>query len=147
MQGVRRRITYVLGYEAFSLVIATTGLAVLGGSAAATTLPLAVVISLVAVSWNYVYNLLFELWEARQVSRARSLRRRIVHAIGFQATLVVFLVPLIAWWMKITLLEAFILDLALIIIIPCYTFIYAWVFDKLFGLPLSAVDEAGAGTA
>ncbi|MGX8894765.1 PACE efflux transporter, partial [Enterobacter cloacae] len=26
-------------------------------------------------------------------------------------------------------------------IIPCYTFVYNWVFDKIFGLPKSALPE------
>ncbi|HGW3828210.1 TPA: PACE efflux transporter, partial [Acinetobacter baumannii] len=65
-------------------------------------------------------------------------KRRIAHAIGFQITLVMFLIPLIAWWMNISLVAAFWLDVAFIIIIPIYTFIFNWTFDKLFGLPASA---------
>lgn len=37
-----------------------------------------------------------------------------------------------------SLLEAFVVDLAFIILIPCYTFIYNWLFDRIFGLPTSA---------
>ncbi|HDX8723217.1 TPA: hypothetical protein RQO30_000831, partial [Acinetobacter baumannii] len=48
------------------------------------------------------------------------------------------LIPLIAWWMNISLVAAFWLDVAFIIIIPIYTFIFNWTFDKLFGLPASA---------
>ena len=47
-------------------------------------------------------------------------------------------IPLIAWWMNISFLEAFLLDAALIVIIPIYTFIFNWSFDRLFGVPLSA---------
>lgn len=34
------------------------------------------------------------------------------------------------------------LDVAFIIIIPVYTFIFNWSFDKLFGLPISAQAKA-----
>lgn len=64
--------------------------------------------------------------------------RRVAHAIGFQLTLVVYLIPLIAWWLGISLWEAFVVDLAFIILIPCYTFLYNWLFDRVFGLPSSA---------
>jgi uncharacterized membrane protein len=41
--------------------------------------------------------------------------------------------------MGITLWQALLLDMALIVIIPCYTFVFNWAFDKIFGLPTSAL--------
>jgi uncharacterized membrane protein len=55
----------------------------------------------------------------------------VAHAIGFQLTLVVYLIPLIAWWLDMTLLEALLVDLAFIILVPCYTFAYNWAFDRV----------------
>ena len=55
-----------------------------------------------------------------------------------------FLIPLIAWWMNISLVQAFLLDLALIIFIPCYTFVFNWLFDRIFGLPNSALPDSAA---
>ncbi|MEN5280480.1 PACE efflux transporter [Serratia marcescens] len=139
MQGVKRKLVYVTAYEIIGMAISALGLALLSGHAPSSTGPLAVVITTIAVSWNFIYNYLFEWWESRQVSRARTLKRRILHAVGFQLTLVVYLIPLIAWWMGITLWQALLLDMALIVIIPCYTFLFNWAFDKLFGLPASAL--------
>jgi uncharacterized membrane protein len=130
---------YVTAYEIIGMAISALGLALLSGHAPSSTGPLAVVITTIAVSWNFIYNYLFEWWESRQVSRTRTLKRRILHAVGFQLTLVVYLIPLIAWWMGITLWQALLLDMALIVIIPCYTFLFNWAFDKLFGLPASAL--------
>lgn len=139
MQGVKRKLVYVTAYEIIGMVISALGLALLSGTAPTSTGPLAVIITTIAVSWNVVYNYLFEFWESRQVSRTRTLKRRILHAVGFQLTLVVYLIPLIAWWMDISLVQAFLLDMALIVIIPCYTFVFNWAFDKVFGLPASAL--------
>ncbi|AIM20865.1 PACE efflux transporter [Serratia sp. SCBI] len=139
MQGVKRKLVYVTAYEIIGMAISALGLALLSGHAPSSTGPLAVVITTIAVSWNFIYNYVFEWWESRQVSRARTLKRRILHAVGFQLTLVVYLIPLIAWWMGITLWQALLLDMALIVIIPCYTFVFNWAFDKLFGLPASAL--------
>ncbi|MEL5392323.1 PACE efflux transporter [Serratia nevei] len=135
MQGVKRKLVYVTAYEIIGMAISALGLALLSGHAPSSTGPLAVVITTIAVSWNFIYNSLFEWWESRQLSRTRTLKRRILHAVGFQLTLVVYLIPLIAWWMGITLWQALLLDMALIVIIPCYTFLFNWAFDKLFGLP------------
>jgi len=139
MQGAKRKLVYVTAYELIGMTISALGLALLSGHAPSSTGPLAVVITTLAVSWNFIYNYLFEWWESRQASRTRTLKRRILHAIGFQLTLVVYLIPLIAWWMGITLWQALLLDMALIVIIPCYTFLFNWAFDKLFGLPASAL--------
>ncbi|HGM5054721.1 TPA: PACE efflux transporter [Serratia marcescens] len=139
MQGVKRKLVYVTAYELIGMTISALRLALLSGHAPSSTGPLAVVITTLAVSWNFIYNYLFEWWESRQASRTRTLKRRILHAIGFQLTLVVYLIPLIAWWMGITLWQALLLDMALIVIIPCYTFLFNWAFDKLFGLPASAL--------
>ncbi|CAI0765845.1 PACE efflux transporter [Serratia grimesii] len=139
MQGVKRKLVYVTAYEIIGMTISALGLALLSGNAPSSTGPLAVIITTIAVSWNFIYNSLFELWESRQASRGRTLKRRILHAVGFQLTLVVYLIPLIAWWMGITLWQALLLDMALIVIIPCYTFVFNWAFDKIFGLPTSAL--------
>lgn len=138
MQGLKRRIVYVSSYEVIGMVISSVGLALLAGDSVEHTGPLSVMITTIAVTWNFIYNILYEKWEAWQDSKSRTIKRRIVHAIGFQITLVIFLIPLIAWWMDISLVAAFWLDVAFIIIIPIYTFIFNWTFDKLFGLPVSA---------
>ncbi len=142
MQGIKRRIVYVSSYEIIGMVISSVGLAILTGDSVEHTGPLSVMITTIAVTWNFIYNILYEKWEAKQSSHIRTVKRRVGHAIGFQLTLVLFLIPLISWWMDISLIAAFWLDVAFIIIIPVYTFIFNWSFDKLFGLPISAQAKA-----
>ena len=135
MQGMKRRVTYVFFYEVLSFLICAMILAVLSGSTISHTRPLSLLIAVIAVSVNFFYNYAFEWWEKRQHSKTRTIFRRIAHAIGFQVVLVTILIPLIAWWMQISLVKAFLLDFSLMIIIPCYTFVYNYFFDHLFGLP------------
>ncbi|MFF8764971.1 PACE efflux transporter [Nocardiopsis dassonvillei] len=143
MQGVKRKLVYVGGYEILGLAVGTAVMSLLTGESPATTGPLALMITCVATVWNLVFNYLFEAWERRQRDRTRTVRRRVLHAVGFQLTLVCFLIPLIAWWLEITLLQAFVLDLVFIVYIPFYTFAYNWAFDRIFGVPSSAVNEVG----
>ncbi|WP_336949163.1 PACE efflux transporter [Acinetobacter junii] len=135
MQGMKRRVSYVFFYEVLSFLICAMILAVLSGSTISHTGPLSLLIAVIAVSVNFFYNYAFEWWEKRQHSKTRTIFRRVVHAIGFQVVLVTILIPLIAWWMQISLVKAFLLDFSLMIIIPCYTFVYNYFFDHLFGLP------------
>lgn len=145
MQGAKRKVVYATSYELIGMAISALGLALLSGAAPSHTGPLSLMITTVAVCWNMAYNWLFECWERRQARRERGVARRVAHAVGFQLTLIVYLIPLIAWWMGISLAQAFALDLALIVIIPCYTFVFNWAFDALFGLPASALPGAAPG--
>ena len=49
-----------------------------------------------------------------------------------------FLVPLMAWWLDISLLEALIADLAILAFFFVYAIAFTWAFDRVFGLPASA---------
>ena len=145
MQGPRRRIVYVTLYELIAIVATSIGLSVFSDSSAARAGIAAVVSSAVAVAWNVVFNTLFERWEARQTVRGRSLARRAAHAIGFEGGLVVTLVPFFAWWLDISLWQAFVLDLGLLLFFLVYTFVFNWVFDRVFGLPASALPVGKQG--
>lgn len=151
MQGVLRRVVYISVFEISGTIISAYMLAWLSGAEASHTGPLAIMISTTAVTVNLIYNWLFERWEARQAARSRSFGRRLLHAAGFQTTLVIFLIPLIAWWMQISLLEALLLDAVLIVFFPVYMFVYNWAFDLVFGLPDSVtkgrVGEEAEGIA
>ncbi|RDI10867.1 MULTISPECIES: PACE efflux transporter [Comamonas] len=142
MQGAKRKLAYVVGYEILGMVVSTSVMTLITGGSLSATGPLAIMISVIATVWNVAYNHLFEAWEVRQDDRTRTVRRRILHAVGFQISLVCFLIPLIAWWLEITLIQAFLLDLVFIVYVPFFTLAYNWAFDRIFGLPASAVNDA-----
>jgi len=144
LQGLKRRLIYVSLYELIAIAAATAGLALLSGQGAGHSSVVAVAASVIAIVWNIVFNWAFERWEARQPVRGRSVARRVAHAIGFEGGLVFTLVPLFAWWFDITLWHAFVMDLGLIVFFLCYTFVFNWVFDHLFGLPASAMAATEA---
>lgn len=141
MQGTKRRVTYIFFYEVFSFFICAMVLAVLSDTSISHTGPLSILIAVIAVTINYFYNHIFEMWEKKQISKKRTVIRRVVHAIGFQIVLVMILIPLIAWWMQISLIKAFLLDFSLMVLIPCYTFVYNYLFDHIFGLPSHLVES------
>ncbi|WP_265305657.1 PACE efflux transporter [Verminephrobacter eiseniae] len=138
LQGLWRRVIYVTLYELIAIVVVTAGLTWLTGQSAGHSGVVAVATSAIAVLWNLLFNWAFEHWESRQTVRGRNVRRRIAHAVGFEGGLVVILVPILAWWFGISLWQAFVMDLALVIFFLGYTFVFNWMFDQLFGLPASA---------
>jgi len=142
MQGIKRKLVYVSFYELIAIFITSIALSLLSRHGLAHASVAAVTSSAIAVAWNLVYNTLFEHWEARQTKRGRSLLRRVAHAIGFEGGLVAMLVPLFAWWLQISLWDAFVLDLGLIVFFLLYTFVFNLMFDRIFGLPASALQES-----
>ena len=142
MQGIKRRVVYITLYEAIAIVAASIGLAAMSGQGLGHSGALAMIASVIAVVWNLAFNALFERWEARQTVRGRSVWRRVAHAIGFEGGLVMFLVPTFAWWLDISLMQALVMDLGLVIFFLVYTFVFNWAFDAAFGLPASASGAA-----
>lgn len=132
-----RRLVYVLLYEAIAIAMTSTAMIALGHESGTSGVA-AVLSSAIALAWNWVFTWAFESWEARQVVRGRSLLRRCVHAIGFEGGLTFFLVPLFAWLLDVSLVEAFFMDISLLLLFLVYTFVFNLAFDKAFGLPASA---------
>ncbi|HUH88497.1 MAG TPA: PACE efflux transporter [Pusillimonas sp.] len=142
MQGIKRKVVYVSLYELIAIAITSVGLAKLAGQELGHAGIAAIASSAIAVVWNLTYNTLFEYWEARQAVRGRSVLRRMAHAAGFELGLVMMLVPLFAWWLQVSLWQAFVLDLGLIAFFLFYTFVFNLAFDRIFGLPASALPAA-----
>lgn len=138
MQGAKRRVVYVSLYEFIAIVLSAILLELMSNAGAAESLGLATAASAVAILWNLVFNGLFERWEARRKQRGRSLGIRILHAIGFEGGLLIFLIPLVAWWYSVSLWQALLMDLGLLVFFLVYTFVFTWVFDRVFGLPAAA---------
>jgi uncharacterized membrane protein len=142
MQGLKRKVVYVSLFELFAIALTSSFLMLLAGHDATHSGVAAIASSSVAVVWNFIYNGLFEAWESRQATRGRSMARRAAHAIGFEGGLIAILVPLFAWWLNITLWEALVLDLGLVVFFLIYTFLFSLIFDRVFGLPASAQAQA-----
>lgn len=141
MQGWKRRVVYVTLYEGIAIVLTGAVLFALGHGPL-HSLVASVGASLLAVTWNLIFNALFESWERRQAVKGRSIKRRIAHAIGFEGGLVLSMVPFFAWWLEVSLWEAFVMDLGFITFFLIYTFVFSWCFDRVFGLPASALPAS-----
>lgn len=138
MQGIQRKIVHAVLFEVFAIISATLMFMAAADHDALSSGGLAVLTSVAALLWNMAYNAAFERWEKRQITRGRSLKRRIVHAIGFEGGLVVILLPLIAWWLEISIARALGLEIGMVLFFVIYGFVYNWCFDHVFGLPDSA---------
>ncbi|AUA55043.1 Predicted membrane protein [Achromobacter spanius] len=90
---------------------------------------LTAVIAWIALVWNMIYNAGFDRLENR-LGFTRNMRVRVVHAFGFELGLILIVIPLAAWWLNISLWEAFVLDIALVLFYLPYAFLYNLAYDR-----------------
>jgi len=137
-----RRVLQAVLYETFAVAFVAPVLALVFGEPGWSAMALSLTMSGIALAWNYVFNGLFEQWERRQAVKGRSWQRRAVHGMGFEGGLALILVPVMAWWLDISWWAAFVADLGILLFFLVYTVAYTWIFDKVFGLPQSALPQA-----
>ncbi len=142
MSPTTRRVVQAILYEIGAVSFVGPALSWGFDQPVGESLALALLMSAIALGWNYVFNGLFEAWEARQAVKGRSARRRLVHGIGFEGGLAILLVPLAAWWLQTTLLAALLAEMVLLAFFFVYAIVFTWAFDRVFGLPRSAGGAA-----
>jgi len=123
------RIFQAILFEVTVLSIIIPSSVILGGFDAEKMTIVAVGISLFAMLWNYVYNLFFDkLMGFNRLERGLTLR--ISHAVGFELGMIAITLPVMAWYLEITLLAAAILEAAFLIFILIYTLVFNWAYDQ-----------------
>lgn len=140
-KSLYERCLHAVLFEVIALLLCAPVMSLLMGVSFAQAGALTLMMSTVAMVWNIVFNSIFDHLERRWklpaiessaiVSRGRGLGQRLVHAITFEIGLLVFLVPLAAWWLGVTLMEALALDIGLLLFFLPYTLVFNWCYDKL----------------
>jgi len=123
------RLVHAVGYEVFAVLLCAPLLSWIMGKSLATAGALAVTLSVIAMLWNMVYNALVDRYVQSERIHWKA-RARFVHGLGFEAGLVVWCLPVAAWMLDISLLQAFMVELGFFVIILPYTVLYNWAFDK-----------------
>ena len=104
---------------------------------------ISVVSATIAMLWNVAYNFLFDLWLKRTTGNTLKSRRvRVLHAVLFEAGLLIALMPFIAWYLSITLAQAFVMDVSFALFYMAYAFAFNWAYDWMF--PLAEWKQAAA---
>ncbi len=141
VQGLSRRITQAVLYEAIAISCISPVIAALFKQGLVYSGALSATMSAIAMLWNMIFNALFERWEASRRQPARTLGRRILHAIGFEGGLIFILVPVVSWWLDISWFDAFVVDIGLFAFFFCYAFVFQWAFDRVFDVPAATKGE------
>ncbi|KAF1027043.1 MAG: hypothetical protein GAK37_02524 [Pseudomonas sp.] len=129
-KSITERVLQAMGFEGLALLICTPLLAWIMERPALEMGVVTLDISLLALTWNIIFNSLFDRLKAR-LQLHGGVATRVLHALMFEGGLILVAVPLIAAWLNITLLEAFILDIGVLLFFLPYTYLYHWGYDAL----------------
>lgn len=129
-RSLTTRIVHALGFECFALLLCAPTIALLMDKPLMSAGLLTLAISVTATLWNMLYNLLFDRLQAR-MGFERTPWVRVAHALGFEGGLIVAVVPGAAWWLSIGLLDAFLMEVGLLVFLLPYTYLYNLGFDRL----------------
>ena len=134
LRSGRDRLRYTILFEAVLFAMLIPAGTVFFDKGLADIGVLGAVLLVKAVLLGLLYNWVFDKFDARsgRVSSERKLAGRIVHAVGFELTLLVTSVPLYCWWLNITVVEAVMVDIVVTSLVVAYTYLFTLAYDRLF---------------
>ena len=137
------RLRYALLFEGILVAMFSVIAALLFDRSLMSMSALSIALSLVALAINLGYNYLFDRLDVRngRIPTERSRNWRIVHALGFEATLVIVNLPLVMWWMGWNVWQALALDIVAMAAIVFYTYFFTLAYDRLFPVEQAAAND------
>ncbi len=133
MRSTADRIRQAVSFEIIGLAVVTPLFAWIFAHPLDEMGVLALIGATLATGWNYVFNLCFDHALMRwRGSPRKSLALRVAHAVLFELTLLVVLLPVFAWWLEISLWAALVMDMAFALFYMGYAFVFTWGYDSLF---------------
>ena len=123
------RVSQAILFEVIALAIVIPTTVLIAGYETDKMAIAGIALSLFAMLWNYVYNIVFDKLAGYDRVK-RGLAIRIIHAIAFELGMIMITLPSLAWYLNITWLEATILEAGFLVFILFYTFTFNWLYDR-----------------
>ncbi|CCM78007.1 PACE efflux transporter [Rhizobium mesoamericanum] len=132
MRKAADRIRHAISFELIGLALVTPLGAVGFGMPVADIGVIGLVGATVATVWNYIYNLGFDhLMRRLTGGTQKSAAIRVLHAVIFEIGLLLALLPVIAWYLGISIPQALMMDVSFALFYMVYAFVFNWAYDRL----------------
>ncbi|MBL4796612.1 MAG: PACE efflux transporter [Oleispira sp.] len=126
--SLKERVFHTVLFEVIALLLLTLLAVMVTGNDIAKMSGLAISLSMIAMVWNFVFNILFDKLYGEERS-SRTLGLRIQHGLGFELGMLVFSFPVIMWMLQLDLLTVFIMDIGAMIFFLLYAIAFNWIYD------------------
>lgn len=124
------RTFHAVSYELIGIITSAPIIAFISGKPMAESGLLALIVSIIAMIWNYLFNFIFDKLQFKYQFKKTALVR-VLHGIGFEVGLILLTVPPIALLFNMGLIDAFLLELGMLIYFFPYTIVFNWIYDKI----------------
>ncbi|MDI2112197.1 PACE efflux transporter [Commensalibacter nepenthis] len=133
MRTFRDRVRHAVSYEIIGLFLFIPVGVLLFNQPITEMSIVAIASSLVSTIWNFVYNVSFDkiMFYFRGTTE-KNVIIRVFHAILFEVGLTISLVPVVAWYLGISLIAAFVMDITIVVFYLGYTFCFNLAYDYNF---------------
>lgn len=122
------RVLHAVFFEVVANVLVFILLIIFAFAAPAQSALLTIVSSTLAMGWNYLFNLIFDRIQLR-IGFKKDWRIRGLHALLFEAGLLMVLIPFAAWWLDMTLYSALKLETGLVLFFLVYAYLFNLIWD------------------
>ena len=133
MRTNKDRIRHAVGFEIIALILSIPIMSFFFDFSLKEISVIAIAGSIMATLWSYGFNLIFD--KGMLKSKGNTLKTpkiRVLHVFLFEGGLLLLYLPMVAWYLNISLWQAFIMDASLVGFYLVYTFSYNWAYDKIF---------------
>lgn len=133
MRTHRDRIRHAVGFEIIALILSIPIMSFFFSFDIKDIGVIAIVGSIMATIWNYGFNIVFDKGMVRfKRSTFKTPAIRVLHVLLFESGLLMLYLPMVAWYLGISIWQAFIMDASLVGFYLFYNFSYNWAYDKIF---------------
>jgi len=129
-KGTRERIFHAVLFELLANVIIALFLAYVLQVSLLQSGMLSLISALTATIWNFIFNKIFDGLQ-RRYAFERSFLMRALHAVAFEVGLIVTLTPVAMLLLNLSLVDAFFVEIGLVLFFLPYTLAYNWLYDWL----------------
>ena len=126
----KERVFHAIIFELIALAIVIPAAAMFSNKEASFLMVVGVGLSFYAVIWNYFYNIWFDKQFGSERA-TRSLLLRVGHTLGFESGIIFITVPLVAWFLGISLGAALLMEAAFLIFFFFYAIAFNWCYDNI----------------
>ena len=143
------RLRYALLFEGILVALFSAAMIVMFERELLDMGTFSVILSLIALAVNFVYNYVYDRVDVHygRIPTERSRAGRVVHAVGFEFTLVVINLPIIIWWMQWSLWQALTFDVIAMAAVVFYTYYFTLAYDRVFPIAQSAEAQNAPAAA
>ena len=134
LRSGRERVQYTVAFEVILMAILVPAGALLLDKSIAEVGVLGVILVLKAMVMGLIYNWFFDRFDAKsgRVASDRSTMGRILHAVGFEMSLLITSIPIYMWWFDFSMLQAISTDIVVTTFVVGYTYVFSLVYDRKF---------------